>query len=65
MTNVDEWGKKRLAYEIQKSHEAYYYFIQFHVVFTHNYTHIFGCGKCYGAISYIRYLQHVSYAGFE
>ena len=65
VTNVDEWGKKRLAYEIQKSHEAYYYFIQFHVVFTHNYTHIFGCGKCYGAISYIRYLQHVSYAGFE
>ena len=43
VTNVDEWGKKRLAYEIQKSHEAYYYFIQFHVVFTHNYTHIFGC----------------------
>lgn len=29
VTNVDEWGKKRLAYEIQKSREAYYYFIQF------------------------------------
>ena len=29
VTNVDEWGKKRLAYEIQKSHEAYCYFIQF------------------------------------
>ena len=29
VTNVDEWGKKRLAYEIQKSHEAYYYFTQF------------------------------------
>ena len=29
ITNVDDWGKKRLAYEIQKSHEAYYYFIQF------------------------------------
>ena len=29
VTNVDEWGKKRLAYEIQKSKEAYYYFIQF------------------------------------
>ena len=26
---VDDWGKKRLAYEIQKMHEAYYYFIQF------------------------------------
>ena len=29
VTNVDEWGKKRLAYEIQKTREAYYYFIQF------------------------------------
>lgn len=29
VTNVDEWGKKRLAYEIQKAKEAYYYFIQF------------------------------------
>lgn len=29
VTNVDEWGKKRLAYEIQKMREAYYYFIQF------------------------------------
>ena len=29
VTNVDDWGKKRLAYEIQKMHEAYYYFIQF------------------------------------
>ena len=29
ITNVDEWGKKRLAYEIQKMHEGFYYFIQF------------------------------------
>ena len=29
ITNVDDWGKKRLAYEIQKMKEAYYYFIQF------------------------------------
>lgn len=29
VTDIDEWGKKRLAYEIQKMHEAYYYFIQF------------------------------------
>ena len=29
ITNVDEWGKKKLAYEIQKMSEAYYYFIQF------------------------------------
>ncbi len=27
--NVDEWGKKRLAYEIQKMKEGFYYFIQF------------------------------------
>ena len=27
--NVDDWGKKRLAYEIQKMKEGYYYFIQF------------------------------------
>ena len=30
ITNVDEWGKKRLAYEIQKMKEAFYYFIQFY-----------------------------------
>ena len=29
VTNVDEWGKKRLAYEVQKMKEAFYYFIQF------------------------------------
>ena len=29
VTNVDEWGKKRLAYEIQKMNEGYYYFIHF------------------------------------
>ena len=29
ITNVDDWGKKRLAYEIQKMREAFYYFIQF------------------------------------
>ena len=29
ISNVDEWGKKRLAYEIQKMHEGFYYFIQF------------------------------------
>lgn len=27
--NVDDWGKKKLAYEIQKMKEGYYYFIQF------------------------------------
>ena len=29
ITNVDDWGKKRLAYEIQKMKEGFYYFIQF------------------------------------
>ena len=29
ITNVDDWGKKRLAYEIQKAKEGFYYFIQF------------------------------------
>ena len=29
VTNVDEWGKKRLAYEIQKMKAGFYYFIQF------------------------------------
>ncbi|WP_026509632.1 MULTISPECIES: 30S ribosomal protein S6 [unclassified Butyrivibrio] len=29
ITNVDEWGKKKLAYEIEKMNEGFYYFIQF------------------------------------
>lgn len=29
ITNVDEAGKKKLAYEIEKMTEAYYYFITF------------------------------------
>ena len=29
VTNVDDWGKKRLAYEVQKMKEAFYYFIAF------------------------------------
>lgn len=29
ITEVDEAGKKRLAYEIQKMHEGFYYFIKF------------------------------------
>lgn len=29
VTNVEEWGKKKLAYEIDKMTEGYYYFIQF------------------------------------
>ena len=29
ITNVDDWGKKRLAYEIQHMKEGYYYFIKF------------------------------------
>ena len=29
VTDVDEWGKKRLAYEIQKMKEGFYYFVHF------------------------------------
>ncbi len=28
ITNIDDWGKKRMAYEIQKMKDGYYYFIQ-------------------------------------
>ena len=27
VTNIEEWGKKKLAYEIKKMSECYYYFI--------------------------------------
>jgi len=29
VTEVEEWGKKKLAYEVQKQSEGFYYFIQF------------------------------------
>lgn len=29
IVNVDDWGKRRLAYEIQKMREGFYYFITF------------------------------------
>ena len=29
VTDVEDWGKQKLAYDIQKMSEAYYYFIQF------------------------------------
>jgi small subunit ribosomal protein S6 len=29
ITNIDDWGKKKLAYDIQKMSEAFYYFVQF------------------------------------
>ena len=29
VTEVEDWGKKRLAYEIQHMKEGYYYFIKF------------------------------------
>ncbi len=29
VANVDEWGKRKLAYEIQKMNEAFYYIVTF------------------------------------
>ncbi len=29
VTEVEDWGKKRLAYEVQKMREGFYYFVQF------------------------------------
>ena len=29
VTSVDDWGKKKLAYEIQKMSDGFYYFIHF------------------------------------
>lgn len=29
VADVEEWGKRKLAYEIQKMDEAFYYFIHF------------------------------------
>ena len=29
VTEVEEWGKKKLAYEIQKMHEGFYYLVRF------------------------------------
>ena len=29
VSEVEEWGKKKLAYEVQKMSEGFYYFIQF------------------------------------
>ncbi len=29
ITGVDEWGKRKLAYEIQKMNDGFYYFIRF------------------------------------
>ena len=29
ITDVDDWGKKKLAYDIQKMSEGYFYFIHF------------------------------------
>lgn len=29
VTNVDDWGRRKLAYEINKQKEGFYYFVQF------------------------------------
>ena len=60
VTNVDEWGKKRLAYEIQKMHEAYYYFIQFvHVRTQPDFHHIMPGRHFDSLVSYVRNNQHL------
>ena len=35
VSEVEEWGKKKLAYEIQKQSEGFYYFIQFEAMVMH------------------------------
>ena len=35
VTNVDDWGKKRFAYDIQKMKEGFYYFINGFQLFDH------------------------------
>ena len=34
VAEVEDWGKKKLAYEIQKMSEGYFYFIQFEAATT-------------------------------
>ena len=34
ITEVEEWGKKKLAYEIQKMSDGFFYFIQFEAATT-------------------------------
>lgn len=29
VTNIDDWGKRKLAYEINKKKEGFYYFLHF------------------------------------
>lgn len=29
ITNIDDWGKRKLAYEIDKTREGFYYFVHF------------------------------------
>ncbi len=50
ISDVDEWGKKRLAYEIQKMKEAFYYFIHFEAElyrFQRNRAEYSHYGQCY------------------
>lgn len=34
VTEVEDWGKKKLAYDIQKMSDGFYYFIQFEAAAT-------------------------------
>ena len=60
VTEVEEWGKKRLAYEIQKMREGYYYFIQFvHVRTQPDFHHIMPGRHFDSLVSYVRNNQHL------
>lgn len=34
ISNIDDWGKRRLAYEVNKIKDGYYYFINFEAEYT-------------------------------
>ena len=60
VTEVEEWGKKKLAYDIQKMSEGYYYFIQFvHVRTQPDFHHIMPGRHFDSLVSYVRNNQHL------
>ena len=60
VTEVEDWGKKKLAYDIQKMSEGYYYFIQFvHVRTQPDFHHIMPGRHFDSLVSYVRNNQHL------